>query len=101
MAVVVADGVIKDARIALASSAPVVMRASNAEDFLKGKPVTQEVLDEAGALASTESRPRDSIRGSAEYRRNLAGVLTKRALRQAIDDGHGAPPEKSGAPASQ
>ncbi len=94
VSVLIADGVFKSVKIALSSSAPVVMRARDAEDFLKGKPTTQEVLAEAGELASAESRPRDSIRGSAEYRRNLAGVLTKRALRQAIDNGHGALPNQ-------
>jgi carbon-monoxide dehydrogenase medium subunit len=39
-------------------------------------------------MAAAASRPRDSIRGSAEYRRNLVEVLTKRALRKAIDEGH-------------
>ena len=41
-----------------------------------------------GRLAAAQSRPRDSIRGSAEYRRNLVEVLTKRALLKAIDGGH-------------
>lgn len=83
-----AGEVIEDARVVLASAAPTVMRAGAAEDFLKGKKVTDELLAEAGVLAAAASRPRDSIRGSAEYRRNLVEVLTKRALRKAIDEGH-------------
>ncbi|WP_243372698.1 xanthine dehydrogenase family protein subunit M [Geotalea sp. SG265] len=84
----VAGGVLEDARIVLASAAPTVMRAKGAEDFLRGKKISDELLAEAGEKAAGESRPRDSIRGSAEYRRNLVGVLTKRALRKAIDEGH-------------
>ncbi|WP_246551711.1 FAD binding domain-containing protein [Geobacter hydrogenophilus] len=79
---------LQDARVVLASAAPTVMRARGAEDFLRGKKISDELLAEAGDRASAESRPRDSIRGSAEYRRNLVGVLTKRALRKAIDEGH-------------
>ena len=77
-----------DVRIVLASAAPTVMRAREAEDYLRGKKISDEVLAEAGVLAAAASRPRDSIRGSAEYRKNLAEVLTKRALRKAIDEGH-------------
>lgn len=77
-----------DARVVLASAAPTVMRARSAEAALRGQRISDELLARAGASASAESRPRDSIRGSAEYRRNLAGVLTKRALRKAIDNGH-------------
>lgn len=90
-AVTLDDGVFRSARIVLASSAPVVMRATDAETFLVGKEPNAQILEEAAQLAATQSRPRDSIRGSAEYRRNLAGVLTKRALRQSIDNGHDAP----------
>ncbi|MDW7711051.1 MAG: xanthine dehydrogenase family protein subunit M [Deferrisomatales bacterium] len=90
VAVRVEDGVIHEARVALASCAPTVIRAPAAEEYLRGKPATPEVLEEAGLRAEADSRPRDSIRGSAEYRRNLARVLTKRALRKAVDEGHGA-----------
>ncbi len=79
---------LRDARIVLASAAPTVMRAREAEEHLRGKKISDELLAEAGAMAAAASRPRDSIRGSAEYRRNLVEVLTKRALRKAIDEGH-------------
>ena len=78
----------EDARIVLASAAPTVMRARDAEDCLKGRKIDDQALAEAGVLAAAASRPRDSIRGSAEYRKNLVEVLTKRALRKAIDEGH-------------
>ncbi|MHB8766424.1 MAG: FAD binding domain-containing protein, partial [Deferrisomatales bacterium] len=87
-AVTLRDGVIQDARIALASASPTVMRARPAEEHLKGKAVTPRLLAEAGELAAAASRPRDSIRGSAEYRRSLVGVLTKRALKKALEEGH-------------
>lgn len=86
---VTVDGdTLRDARIVLASAAPTVMRAREAEEHLRGKKISDELLAEAGTMAAAASRPRDSIRGSAEYRRNLVEVLTKRALRKAIDEGH-------------
>lgn len=89
VSVTVKRGIIKEARIVLASAAPTVMRARKAEEFLIGKKAKDEAaLVNAGKLAAAESRPRDSIRGSADYRRNLVEVLTKRALRKAIDEGH-------------
>lgn len=89
VAVTVEGNILREARIALSSAAPTVMRASDAEAHLRGQPVSEELLARAGELAAAESRPRDSIRGSAEYRRNLVEVLTKRALHKAIDEGHG------------
>ena len=88
VSVTVEGDILKEARVVLASAAPTVMRAREAEDFLRGKTISDELLAQAGELAAAASRPRDSIRGSAEYRRNLVGVLTKRALRTSIDAGH-------------
>lgn len=88
VSVVVEGDILKEARVVLASAAPTVMRASDAEEFLRGKKISDELLAQAGVLAAAQSRPRDSIRGSAEYRKNLVEVLTKRALRKAIDEGH-------------
>lgn len=86
---VVAEGpVLRDVRIVLASSAPTVFRAREAEDRVRGAACSESLFAEAGRLASEASRARNSIRGSADYRRHLAGVLTKRALRKAVGEGH-------------
>ncbi len=86
---VIIDGdIVRGARIVLSSAAPTVMRARDAEESLKNKKVSEKLLADAGAMAAASSRPRDSIRGSAEYRRNLVEVLTKRALDRAITKGH-------------
>lgn len=75
-------------RIALGAAAPVPMRAVLAEAKLVGSNVTDELLAEVGITAAGEARPRSSIRGSAEYRRDLIRVLTRRALNTAINQGH-------------
>ncbi|HWQ30514.1 MAG TPA: xanthine dehydrogenase family protein subunit M [Negativicutes bacterium] len=87
-AVEVENGIIKDARVALGAVAPVPMRAKKAEEFLKGKEISDELLEEAGKIASTECKPITDFRASEEYRRDLVRVYTKRALRKAIDNGH-------------
>lgn len=87
-AVTVQDGTITDARIVLGAVAPVPLRAKQAEATLRGKQVTDELIEEAAAAAAADSRPISDLRGSDEYRRELVRVFTKRALRIAIDEGH-------------
>lgn len=72
-------GACQDVRIAIGASTPVPVRARKAEEFLKGKKPSDEVLTEAGRLASEEvPRVIDDFRGSAGYRREIIGVILKR-----------------------
>ncbi len=66
------------ARICLGVAAPTPMRAYDAEDFLLGKQITEEILNEAGNLAAAESKVRDSIRGKAWHRREMIQVYVRR-----------------------
>ncbi|MBW2078190.1 MAG: xanthine dehydrogenase family protein subunit M [Deltaproteobacteria bacterium] len=74
-----------DARIGLTVAAPVPMRAHKAEEFLKGKPLEAEVLEEAGEIASSEASPRDSLRSKAWYRREMIAVFVPRMVRLAAE----------------
>jgi xanthine dehydrogenase FAD-binding subunit len=74
------DGTITDARIALASVAPTVMAAENARGLLVGRRASEALFAEAATAASAEARPISDARGSADYRRDLVAVLTRRAL---------------------
>lgn len=88
-AAVAMDGdVCKEARIALGAAAPTPMRAVKAEQFIRGRVVTEELLEEVGRCAAAESKTRTSIRGSEDYRRDMVRVFTKRALRKAIKESH-------------
>jgi carbon-monoxide dehydrogenase medium subunit len=75
-----ADGVCAKARIALASVAPTPVRAIEAEHALEGQPLTSERIEAAATLAVSAASPISDQRGSAEYRRHLVRVLTRRTL---------------------
>jgi len=67
-------------RISLGAVAPVVIRTPKAEAFLEGREITPAAMEEAGQIAVGEAKPISDFRASAEYRRDLIAVLTKRAL---------------------
>lgn len=75
---------IETARIALAAVAPTPMVADEAANSLSGKPATEESIAVAAELAKKVANPISDLRGPAEYRVHLVGVLTRRALRKAI-----------------
>ena len=82
------DAVCEDVRIVLGAVAPRPIRARQAENILRSKKISQDLINEAGKIAATESKPINDIRGSIEYRRNLVDVLTRRSLKAAIEKGH-------------
>jgi len=57
-----------------------LMRAVQAEAFLEGRTISPEAMLEAGRIAAAEARPITDFRASADYRRDLVAVLTRRAL---------------------
>ena len=75
----------KEARIALGAVAPIPMRARKAEEVLKGQRLDSDLFETAGRIASEESKPIDDIRSSAEYRKHIVEVLTKRAGKQCLN----------------
>ena len=77
-----ADGAIERGGIALAAVGAEVT-SSEAGEALAGKRPSDELFAQAGRLAAAECSPVSDQRGSAEYKRHAAGVLTQRALRRA------------------
>ena len=75
----------KEVRIALGVAAPIPMRAVKAEALLRGKKLSDELLEEAAETAVKEAQPRDSIRGEAWYRRDMIKVLVKRMTMKSIE----------------
>ena len=78
------NGVCTKARIALAAVAPVPLRAMAAEQALEGQAVTPERIARAADLAVEAARPISDQRGSADFRRHLVRVLTRRTLTTAL-----------------
>lgn len=67
-------------RIAMGSVAPKPLRAYVAEQFLTGKHISPELIDETARITAEASNPISDVRGSAEYRRRMVFVLTRRLL---------------------
>lgn len=76
---------VEEARLGLAAVAPTPLEATEAAAWLAGKPATPESFAEAGRLAQAICRPITDMRGTAEYRRHLVAVLTRRALADAVE----------------
>ena len=83
------NGTITDARIGLAAVAPTPIRATEAEELLKGNTPTPELLEQAGEAAAAASSPISDLRCSAEHRREMVDVLTRRTLEQAAERANG------------
>jgi carbon-monoxide dehydrogenase medium subunit len=82
-AVWIDGGAIADAGIALTALGPVTVHVARAEQLLNGSRPSEELFAEAGQIASEDCSPMPDGRGPVDYKRHLAGVLTKRALRRA------------------
>jgi carbon-monoxide dehydrogenase medium subunit len=76
-------GVIAEVGIALSAVGPTTIQLSRAEELLRGKAPSDELFTQAGEMASEDCAPLPDGRGPVDYKRHLAGVLTKRALRRA------------------
>jgi carbon-monoxide dehydrogenase medium subunit len=82
-AVRVQGGSIAEARVALTNMGSVPVRASAVEQALVGQPATADAIRAAAASAADGTTPPVDANADADYRRHLAGVLTRRALEAA------------------
>jgi aerobic carbon-monoxide dehydrogenase medium subunit len=74
---------IADVGIGLSAVGPMTIEATRAEEVLRGQTPSEELFAKAGDIAAEDCMPIADGRGPADYKRHLAGVLTKRALRRA------------------
>jgi aerobic carbon-monoxide dehydrogenase medium subunit len=80
-----ADGTIADAGVAIGAVAQKALRVSAAEKLLKGAKPTKELIREAAREAEKIADPSPDNRGSAEYKKAMAGVLVGRAITTALE----------------
>ncbi|MFC5427352.1 FAD binding domain-containing protein [Paraburkholderia denitrificans] len=86
----VADGNVEHVRIALTNVGDTVIRAVDAERAMTGKPFDAHALDEAARLAMAACNPAPDLRGDADYKRAMAGEMTRRALNTSYERAAGA-----------
>jgi probable selenate reductase FAD-binding subunit len=77
-----AHGKLKWARIALGAVAPMAIRAAETEKLITGRILDRNLLEEAGTAVKREVSPISDHRASADYRREMSGVLLRRALEE-------------------
>lgn len=81
----ISDGECQSADIVLGGVSDVPLRVPKAEQILEGADLGTEAFEEAGRKAAEEIDPASDVQGTAEFRRDLATVLVKRALSEAAD----------------
>ena len=85
-AIVTMDGnICTDAKITLGAVAITAIRAEEAEKILIGKELTDDVLEEAGVAAMNACNPISDVRASADYRKDMVRVFTKRVIKKALE----------------
>jgi carbon-monoxide dehydrogenase medium subunit len=80
----VEGGKVADVRVGLGAVAPTALRASVVEDALRGEKPTPAAVREAAALVADIVDPTSDVRGSADYKREMAVVFTRRALERVL-----------------
>ena len=83
------NGSFESVRGSLASVAPTPLFVTEINDELAGKDVTDENIAKAGEIAKDAAKPISDMRGTADYRRHLCDVMTRRVLSDAITRARG------------
>ena len=76
------DGRCRAVRVALIAAGPTPVRATDVERQLLGQPLTADTIRSAAEAVAEQVDPLDDFRGSADYKREMAVVFTRRALAQ-------------------
>ncbi|MEM0478437.1 MAG: hypothetical protein QW467_06695, partial [Candidatus Caldarchaeum sp.] len=79
------ENVIQKAAIALTAVNPFPFRATDAEELLVGQKPSKDLIEQAAKAAAAMADPSSDLRGSAEYKREMAKVFTRRSLNRALE----------------
>ena len=83
------NGTCSSVAIALTNVGPAPIKAVEAEQAVLNTSVTENIIDEAAQKAMDASDPVEDLRGSVEYKRHMAGEMTRRAIRAAVASANG------------
>jgi carbon-monoxide dehydrogenase medium subunit len=78
-------GVCKKVGLGLAGVGPTPIRPAGAEKILTGQTLKDDVIEQAAIKAAEETDPASDVHGSADYRREMVKVFTRRALKKALE----------------
>ncbi len=84
-AVWITNGIVSEIGIALSAVGLTTVHLKRAEELLRGQRMSDDLIGQAGEIASADCAPMSDGRGPVDYKRHLAGVLTQRALRRAVE----------------
>lgn len=79
------NDVVENVGIGLTNVNPTPMRASRSEEALRGKPLSNETINQAAQYASEDCNPSADLRGDEEYKRAMVKVLIKRMIERAVE----------------
>lgn len=79
------DGVCQEIGIGLTNVSAVPMRLERGEEILRGKKITDELIEQLGVIASEDCEPESDLRGSEAYKRSIVNTITKRMLNKALE----------------
>lgn len=79
------DGVCREIGIGLTNVSAVPMRLERGEELLRGKKITDELIEQVAVVASEDCEPTSDLRGSEAYKRSLVNTITKRMLNKALE----------------
>ncbi len=79
------DGICREAGIGLTNVSAVPMRVERGEDLLRGKKITDDLIEQVGKMAAEDCEPTSDLRGSEAYKRSLVNTITKKMLKKALE----------------
>ncbi|WP_281542884.1 FAD binding domain-containing protein [Maribacter aestuarii] len=79
------DGVCQEIGIGLTNVSAIPMRLERGEEVLRGKKVTDDLIEQIGQIASEDCEPESDLRGSEAYKRSIVNTITKRMLNKALE----------------
>lgn len=74
----------REARIAIGSAAPTPLRVPEAEKMLAGKVIDEALIEKVAQVVSDASRPISDVHSSAQYRKEMVELFTRRSLKLAL-----------------